>query len=127
MTYVLDWLKLRQEHRILGECIGCLAKKPRQDVLLGLPVLLLPEEAKLLVETKIARLIKRPILKETPSESLKKKFEEYRNKLFTDQQQCLIDGRRSQVLRIVYVFFVVKVSIKIFRLKNKLFFQRFQL
>lgn len=95
---IVDWLKLRQEHRILGDCIGCIAKKPRQDYISGLPMLLLPEEAKLLIEKGIGRLIQRSVLKETPSESLRKKFEEYRSKLYADQQECLIDRRRIQVL-----------------------------
>ncbi|XP_011504396.1 PREDICTED: tRNA-splicing endonuclease subunit Sen34 [Ceratosolen solmsi marchali] len=96
-----DWLKLRQEHRVVGECIGCIAKKPRQDTLSGLPMLLLPEEAKLLLEKGICQLIQHPVLKETPCESLKKKFEEYRSKLYEEQQECLIDQRRIQVLSVM--------------------------
>lgn len=93
-----DWLKLRQVHRILGDTIGCLVKKPRQENFYGLPLLLRPEEAKLLIEKGIGRLIQRPILKETPSESLKKKFEEYREKLFAEQRECLTEQRKLQVL-----------------------------
>jgi hypothetical protein len=61
-------------------------------------MLLLPEEAKLLLEKGICQLIQYPELKEIPCESLKKKFEEYRSKLFTEQQDCLIDQRRMQVI-----------------------------
>ncbi|OXU21868.1 hypothetical protein TSAR_005214 [Trichomalopsis sarcophagae] len=92
-----DWLKLRQVHRIIGECIGCIAKKPRQETISGLPVLLLPEEAKLLIEKGIGRLVGKPILKETPTESLKKKFEEYREKLFAEQEASMTEQRRIQV------------------------------
>ncbi|XP_014219165.1 tRNA-splicing endonuclease subunit Sen34 [Copidosoma floridanum] len=92
-----DWLILRQTHRILGDCIGCIAKKPRQENISGLPLLLLPEEAKLLVEKDIGRLVQKPMLKEIPTESLKKKFEEYRNKLFLDQQDILIEKRKLQL------------------------------
>lgn len=76
-------------------------------------MLLLPEEAKLLIEKKIARLIQRPILKETPSESLKKKFEEYRYKLYIDQRQCLIDGRRAQVLILIQLFSSLIIGCKL--------------
>lgn len=112
-----DWLKLRKVHRILGECIGCIAKRPRQETISGLPVLLLPEEAKLLVEKGIARLIGKPILKETPTESLRKKFEEYREKLFAEQEACLTEQRRIQVfyfLRLILMLVAVEVMNFIF-------------
>lgn len=60
-------------------------------------MMLRSEEVKLLLEKGLARLIKQPILKEIPSESLKKKFEEYRDRLFIEQQQCLTDQRKAQV------------------------------
>ncbi|XP_058789971.1 tRNA-splicing endonuclease subunit Sen34 [Phymastichus coffea] len=96
-----DWLKLRQKYKILGDCIGCIAKKPRQDILLGLPMLLHPEEAKLLLDKGVVRMIQQPMLRETPTESLKQKFEEYRNKLFIEQQQCLVDQRRTQIISVM--------------------------
>lgn len=87
----------------MGDCIGCIAKKPRSDNLTGLPVLLLREEAKLLIEKNIGRLIHRPILKEEPTDSLKDKFEEYRNKLFLEQQDQLVEQRKLQVM-LIYFF-----------------------
>ncbi|KAJ8673334.1 hypothetical protein QAD02_004596 [Eretmocerus hayati] len=92
-----DWLKLRQDHRIVGNCIGCFAKKARQINFNGLPMLLIPEEAKLLVDKGFARLTHQPALKETPTDSLKKKFEEYRNKLYNEQQECLVNQRKAQI------------------------------
>ncbi|XP_031846035.1 tRNA splicing endonuclease subunit 34 [Nomia melanderi] len=93
-----DWLKLRRDHRIIGELIGCLPKKPRQDVLSGLPLLLQSEEVSLLLEKNIAQLICYPSLQKPPTESLKLAFEEYRNTLFIEQEECLRNERKKQVV-----------------------------
>ena len=65
-------------------------------------MVLLPEEAKLLLDNGVARIIQRPILRETPTESLRNKFEEYRHKLYTEQEQCLIEQRKLQVIIISF-------------------------
>ncbi|XP_076390022.1 tRNA splicing endonuclease subunit 34 [Megachile rotundata] len=93
-----DWLKLRKNHRIIGELIGCLPKKPRQEVFSGLPLLLQSEEVSLLLEKNIARLIQYTCFQNPPSDSLKQAFEEYRNKLFIEQEKCLRDERKKQVV-----------------------------
>ncbi|XP_033329777.2 tRNA splicing endonuclease subunit 34 [Megalopta genalis] len=93
-----DWLKLRKHHRIVGELIGCLPKKPRQDILSGLPLLLQPEEVSLLLEKNIAQLIYYPCLQKPPTESLKQAFEKYRNTLFVEQEECLRNERKKQVI-----------------------------
>ena len=41
---------LREECRIVGKLVGCLPRAPRQNIQLGLPLQLMPEEAKLLVD-----------------------------------------------------------------------------
>ena len=89
---------MRQDYRIVGELIGCLPKQPRQEVLLGLPLLLLPEEAKLLIEKGIVRLVHYPSIEKKPSESLKNLFNEYREKLYLEQQICLREQRKKQVI-----------------------------
>ncbi len=45
---------LRREHNICGVLIGGLAQAPQQNVFSGLPLELLPEEARLLVEKRVA-------------------------------------------------------------------------
>ncbi|XP_054849466.1 tRNA-splicing endonuclease subunit Sen34 [Eublepharis macularius] len=55
-----DVQRIREEHRIVGTLVGALARKPRQNVRLGLPLQLLPEEARLLLEKDVATLIKNP-------------------------------------------------------------------
>ncbi|KAK3773147.1 hypothetical protein RRG08_013734 [Elysia crispata] len=45
-----DVQMLREECRIVGKLVGCLPRAPRQNIQLGLPLQLMPEEAKLLVD-----------------------------------------------------------------------------
>jgi len=80
-----DWLKLREEHRIVGALIGCLAHLPRQDSFLGLPMVLIPEEVTLLLEQKFARLVSYPSLTCAPSNDIRQKFQEYRKCLYKQQ------------------------------------------
>ena len=93
-----DWLKLRRDHRIVGELIGCLPKKPRQEVLCGLPLLLQSEEVSFLLEKNIARLVQYSYFKNPPSDSLKQAFEEYRSTLYIEQEKYLRDERKKQVI-----------------------------
>ncbi|XP_063157291.1 tRNA-splicing endonuclease subunit Sen34 [Candoia aspera] len=55
-----DVWRIREEHRIVGVLVGALPRKPRQNVRLGLPLELLPEEARLLLEKGLAILVKSP-------------------------------------------------------------------
>ncbi|XP_077170961.1 tRNA-splicing endonuclease subunit Sen34 isoform X2 [Paroedura picta] len=55
-----DAQRIREEHRVVGTLVGALARKPRQNVRLGLPLQLLPEEARLLAEMGVATLLKNP-------------------------------------------------------------------
>ncbi|XP_042331795.1 tRNA-splicing endonuclease subunit Sen34 [Sceloporus undulatus] len=54
----VDARRAREEHRIVGTLVGALARKPRQNVRLGLPLQLLPEEARLLLDKGLATLCK---------------------------------------------------------------------
>lgn len=99
--FIVDWLKLRRDHRIVGELVGTFPKATRQDVFSGLPLLLLPEEVTLLLEKGIACLVQCTNLNEPASESLKEKFQEYRDTLFLQQAECLRDNRKRQVFIIM--------------------------
>lgn len=48
---------LRREHNIGGVFMGTLPHVPQQNVFLGLPLLLMPEEARILVEKGVARIV----------------------------------------------------------------------
>lgn len=52
---VITWL--RKNHNILGVLIGTLPQIPQQNVFLGLPLELQPEEARLLVESRLAYVV----------------------------------------------------------------------
>ncbi|XP_073512413.1 tRNA-splicing endonuclease subunit Sen34 [Phyllobates terribilis] len=52
-----DARKIREEHGLVGSLVGALVRKPRQNTRLGLPLHLLPEEARLLVDNGAARLV----------------------------------------------------------------------
>jgi tRNA-splicing endonuclease subunit Sen34 len=48
---------LRREHQICGVFVGSIPQAPQQNVFLGLPLELMPEEARLLVEEGLAYLV----------------------------------------------------------------------
>src|SRR6187402_953889 len=48
---------LRRTHHICGAFIGGIPQAPQQNVFLGLPVELMPEEMRLLVEKEIAYIV----------------------------------------------------------------------
>ncbi|EXJ84573.1 hypothetical protein A1O3_05243 [Capronia epimyces CBS 606.96] len=51
---------LRREHRICGTTIGTLPLSPSQNLFLGVPVEIMPEEAQLLVEQGVALIVDDP-------------------------------------------------------------------
>lgn len=58
MLYDIDTITwLRQAHNILGVLIGTLSQSPQQNVFLGLPLELQPEEACLLVDKRLAFVV----------------------------------------------------------------------
>ncbi|KAF4516379.1 hypothetical protein B566_EDAN008502 [Ephemera danica] len=78
-------MKLRQSHRIVGNLIGTLGCLPRQDVLLGLPVELMKEEVRLLLDKRLAQLVQYEGLTKLPSSDLKEKFEQFRKQSYLEQ------------------------------------------
>lgn len=106
-------MKLRRDHRIIGELVGSVSKSSRQDVFTGLPLLLLPEEVNLLLEKEIARLIKCTCLQQPPNESLYEKFQQYRDMLFSQQVECLRENRKKQVIMIRIHIFRYKKNVKL--------------
>ena len=58
LLYDIDVVSyIRREYNICGVLIGSLPQAPQQNVFLGLPVELLPEEARLLVEKGVAHVV----------------------------------------------------------------------
>ncbi|KAK0082033.1 hypothetical protein PV325_011179 [Microctonus aethiopoides] len=96
-----DWLTLRKDYRITGELVGCLPSLPRQEIFHGLPLLLSPEEVTLLLEKKIARLVELPCLQQKPSSDLMKAFNSYRKKMLIEQEECLVETRKAQIVELM--------------------------
>ncbi|CAB3365989.1 Hypothetical predicted protein [Cloeon dipterum] len=96
-----DWLILRKEHRICGNLIGTLGMLPHQDKHLALPLALLPEETRFLLQEKIARLVDYESFREKPSGNLKEKFEDFRRQSYQDQVKYFQDERRRKILEMV--------------------------
>ena len=84
-VFVTDWLRLRKDHRITGNLIGTLACLPRQDIILGLPLALMPEEVRLLIDQKLARVVKYDSLTKMPSADIRDKFENFRKQSYLEQ------------------------------------------
>ncbi|KAM4703735.1 tRNA-splicing endonuclease subunit Sen34 [Rhinophrynus dorsalis] len=53
-----DVREIREQHGLVGNLVGALVRKPRQNARLGLPLELLPEETRLLVEIGAATLVR---------------------------------------------------------------------
>ncbi|XP_067325970.1 tRNA-splicing endonuclease subunit Sen34 isoform X2 [Anolis sagrei] len=104
-NYADAW-RIREEHRIVGTLFGALARKPRQNVRLGLPLQLLPEEARLLLENGLAILCKNPAspaLGEDTSQEVaayQKELEENYQEQFrlaAEQRKALLDTLAERI------------------------------
>ncbi|XP_075223089.1 tRNA splicing endonuclease subunit 34 [Lycorma delicatula] len=92
-----DWLELRENHRIVGNLIGCLPSLPRQDSFRGLPLVLLPEEATLLIEKNIAKLVSYTSVSEQNAIKAKENFNAYKEKIKQEQIAYYEEERKKQV------------------------------
>src|SRR5256885_12728321 len=64
---------LRREHRICGVLIGSIPQIPQQNVFLGLPLELMPEEAQLLIDKGVAYIVDDVIAHDEGLQSLEKR------------------------------------------------------
>ncbi|XP_059473283.1 tRNA-splicing endonuclease subunit Sen34 [Neocloeon triangulifer] len=96
-----DWLTLRRDHRICGQLTGILAGVSHQTKHNGLPLALLPEETRLLLQEKIARLVDYEALRQKPSGDLKAKFEEYQKHCYQEQVKSHEEERKKKVTEMV--------------------------
>ena len=87
---------LRQHYRIVGNLIGTLAKAPKQTLLSGLPLLLSPEECRLLVSKNAISLFKfrQP---ECFSEDYINKFQLYAEMNFQNQTEAFRKQREREI------------------------------
>ncbi|XP_076456632.1 tRNA-splicing endonuclease subunit Sen34-like [Babylonia areolata] len=94
-----DAVMLREHHRVVGVLVGCLPRHPRQNLHLGLPLQLLPEELTLLLDKGVVRLVKEKTT--TSQEYLRRAevVEEERKASFESQQELFQEERRREMLR----------------------------
>ncbi|XP_072175742.1 uncharacterized protein [Diadema setosum] len=85
---------LRQQHHIVGSMVGSIPGAPRQNVQLGLPLQLMPEEVAVLLKYGVARLVTMSMAK--PSRDQVKEFKRRRMESVRDQK---LIWRQNQVAR----------------------------
>uniref|UniRef100_A0A023F816 tRNA-splicing endonuclease subunit Sen34 n=1 Tax=Triatoma infestans TaxID=30076 RepID=A0A023F816_TRIIF len=95
---IKDWLTLRKEHGILGNLIGCISHLPRQDIINGLPMKLLPEEVTLILQKNIGKVYTYKNPYGTRSLELQAKYASYLEKVKKEQIECYEEKRKKEVL-----------------------------
>lgn len=92
-----DVQMLRDECRIVGKLVGCLPRAPRQNIQLGLPLQLMPEEARLLVDIDAAAVVVEKPISESILSARKAAFENVRQQNFQIQQRLYKEHRKEEV------------------------------
>ncbi|KAF7596361.1 tRNA-splicing endonuclease subunit [Aspergillus hancockii] len=87
---------LRREHHICGVLIGTLPQIPQQNVFLGLPLELMPEEARLLVEKGVACIVDEV---KVQNQGMKALMEEDRQKYLRELESQGLQATRLQSSR----------------------------
>lgn len=87
---------LRREHHICGVLIGTLPLIPQQNVFLGMPLELMPEEARLLVEKGVACIVDE---KKAHSDGIKSLLEADRKRYIQDLESQGLHARQLQLQR----------------------------
>lgn len=76
----------------------------------GLPLMILPEEVTILLENKIARLVEYPSLRQKPDDDMRKVFQNFRKKMFKEQEAALKDGKKKQVCTLFYFTLIISTQ-----------------
>ncbi|KAJ9204336.1 hypothetical protein DTO164E3_2098 [Paecilomyces variotii] len=84
---------LRREHNICGVLIGTLPQIPQQNVFLGLPLELMPEEARLLVDKGVACIVDE---KKAHNDGMKALMQEDRRRYLQDLEHEGLQASRIQ-------------------------------
>ena len=79
---------IRSKHRIVGSLIGSLPRKPRQNNVFSLPLLLSREEATLLLEKGFAQIFEMPKTIPLPCNEEVERFKELRQHSMLKQIEC---------------------------------------
>ncbi|CAB3984397.1 tRNA-splicing endonuclease subunit Sen34-like [Paramuricea clavata] len=88
-------MMLRRKCRIVGSLVGSLPSKPRQNLVFSLPLVLLPEEARLLLDKNIARIVESDITR--PSQEIVHKFQDERRTSIQEQIERLEELKQQKL------------------------------
>eukprot|EP00112_Aurelia_sp_Birch-Aquarium-sp1_P014300 Seg308.3 transcript_id=Seg308.3/GoldUCD/mRNA.D3Y31 product="tRNA-splicing endonuclease subunit Sen34" protein_id=Seg308.3/GoldUCD/D3Y31 len=91
-----DVLKLKKQLRIPGALIGSLARKPWQNQVMSLPLILTPEEVTLLIEKDYAILIDRTQLSSSPTADEVEYFTKLREQSHGEQIKIFVREREEK-------------------------------
>lgn len=89
---------VRRQHRIIGALTGCLPRAPRQNGHLGLPLKLMPEEATLLHEKGLGRLVEYGRLDGEPATDDVETFEKLREEMYVQQNLLFKEERKQKII-----------------------------
>lgn len=92
-----DARRLREEFRIVGNLTGCLPRAPRQNIHLGLPLQLMPEEVTLLVEKGFAEVVQEEYLE--PTEEDIARYNQQQEESYQKQVELFRNERRAEIRR----------------------------
>ena len=90
-----DVMTLRRKYRIVGSLVGSLPSKPRQNLVFCLPLVLQPEETRLLLDKNIARIVESTTTR--PSEETVLKFQQERKASIQEQMERLEEIKQQKL------------------------------
>ncbi|XP_038153696.1 tRNA-splicing endonuclease subunit Sen34 [Cyprinodon tularosa] len=91
-------LKTVRSKGLVGALLGSLPRTPRQNIRLGRPLLLLPEEERLLRERHGAAALPGP-KQDAAAAELRQRYEEEQERSFEEQSVLALEDRKSALLR----------------------------
>lgn len=91
-----DVLYLREQYHIVGSLVGCSPNKPFQTLHKWLPLQLMSEEARLLIDKNVGQLVSSP--KEAPGSDVSEFHLKRRNDLCEEQIALLREHRQKEIL-----------------------------
>lgn len=93
-----DACRVREEYRIVGSLVGCLPRVPMQNLQFGLPLQLMKEEARFLVEKGFARVYDNTDFP-PPSDADRESFTENRKRIYEEQVEACKTNKEEQFER----------------------------
>ena len=98
---------LRKDYRIVGSFIGTNPETPHQNEDLGLPLLLMAEEAKLLIESGIAVIVEYEV---TVNEEVKQFYKKLKTDFFEEYSQRFKKERKETILSMSHKIIAGKID-----------------